>query len=204
MPTKNIPRKDFFTTGEVARILGVAAMTVIKYCKRGDLAVQQSELTGYRRIPRESVVEFMKKRSIPLERLGNVEPPRILIADDEEDVRYTIRHAIKKILPHATVAEAADGYTACLVAGSLSPHLVTLDLQMPQMDGFQVCAAFREVEATRDARILVVTTFGTRQNEEEVRRLGADDFLSKPFSVNDLKAKVRALLGLDARMKVAR
>lgn len=204
MPTKNPARKDFFTTGEVARILGVAAMTVIKYCRRGDLAVRQSELTGYRRIPREAVVAFMKQRSIPLERLASVEPPRILIADDEEDVRYTIRHAIKKIVPNATIAEAADGYTACLIAGSLAPHLVTLDLKMPQMDGFQACAAFRAVEATRDARILVVTTFGTRQNEEEVRRLGADDFLSKPFSVNDLKAKVRALLGLDARVKVAR
>jgi excisionase family DNA binding protein len=201
MSSKNTT-KTFFTTGEVARILGVATMTVIKYCKRGELAVQQSKLTGYRRIPREAVVDFMKKRSIPLERLDTVEPLRILIADDEEDVRYTIRQAIKKLLPEATIAEAADGYTACLMAGSLAPHLVTLDLHMPQMDGFQVCAAFRAVEATRDTRILVVTTYGSRENEEAVRRLGADDLLAKPFSVTDLTAKVRALLGLEARAAV--
>lgn len=202
MSSRTRTRKDHFTTGEVARILGVAPMTVINYCKRGDLAMTQSQLTGYRRIPRSALLAFMKARSIPETRLDAIEPFRLLIADDDAGVRWTIRQSLSILLPGATIVEAADGYTACVEAGSLAPHLITLDLQMPQMNGFQVCESFRSVEKTRGSKILVISTFATRQNIDEVRRLGADDFLSKPFSVNDLKTKISELLGLDVRTQV--
>lgn len=202
MSSRRRTKKDFFTTGEVARVLGVAPMTVINYCKRGELAMNQSALTGYRRIPRDAVLAFMKAHSIPEDRIDRIEPFRVLIADDEPGVRWTIRETIKMLIPDATVVEAADGYTACLEAGSMAPHLVTLDLQMPQMSGFEVCASFRAVEKTRSTKILVITSFGTRENVEEVRRLGADDFLSKPFTVPELKAKISEMLGLDVKKQV--
>lgn len=202
MSSRTRTKKEHFTTGEVARILGVAPMTVINYCKRGALAMTQSQLTGYRRIPRQALLDFMKARSVPAQRIDALEPVRVLIADDDAGVRWTIRETLQLLLPGAVIVEAADGYTACLEAGSLAPHLVTLDLRMPRMDGFQVCESFRAVERTRSAKILVVSTFSTRQNIEEVRRLGADDFLSKPFALPDLRAKVAALLHLDVKTLV--
>lgn len=195
-------QKDFLTTGEVARLLGVASMTVINYCKRGELAVNQSTLTGYRRIPREAVLEFMKKRSMPtdaLEAAFSKAPPKVLIADDDPDVRWSIAETVKQLWPGARIVEAADGYAACLEAGALAPDLVTLDLQMPQMNGFEVCASFRKSAATRQSRILVVTTFSSRDNVDEFRRLGADDFLSKPFKPAELKAKLAQLVPVEAR-----
>ena len=198
MPPRTKAKKDFFTTGEVARVLGVAPMTVINYCKRGDLAMNQSALTGYRRIPRLAVLEFMAARAIPADRLDRIEPHRILICDNEAGERGTIRDALKALLPDAVVVEAADAYVACLQAGAMAPHLITLDLDMPAMRGFEMCGAFRQVECTRNTRILVVTTFVTLQNVDEIRRHGADDFLSKPFSVPDLRAKIGQLLGLAA------
>lgn len=202
MGSRSRKNKDSFTTGEVARILGVAPMTVINYCKRGDLAMTQSQLTGYRRISREALLTFMKARKIPASRLEASEPLRVLIADDDATVRWTIKETLLTLAPEATIVEASDGYLACLEAGKLSPHLVTLDLQMPQMSGFEVCESFRQVETTKHAKILVVSAFSTRQNIEEVRRLGADDFLSKPFAVADLRNKVSELLGLDAKIQV--
>lgn len=203
MQSKKSPEKNFYTTGEVARILGVAAMTVIKYCKRGDLTAEQSKLTRYRRITKESLAAFMKKHSLPESKLEASQPVRVLIADDEKDVRWTIRQVIEKLIPNALIAEASDGYTACLVAGSFAPNLVTLDLQMPQMDGFQVCSAFRSFEATKKARILVVSAFSSRQNREEIRGLGADDFLPKPFTLGDLRAKVAELLKIQVEATAA-
>jgi CheY-like chemotaxis protein len=187
--------KTHFTTGEVARILGVTPVTVINYCTRGLLTATQSTLTRYRRVTRESLAEFLKSHGLPLDVLEQDTPRRVLIVDDEHDVRWAIRQVVERAAPGAAIAEASDGYSACLVAGSFAPDLITLDIQMPQMDGVQVCRALRAFETTRATRILVITAFLGRESREALAGLGADEIVAKPFRVADLTDKVARLLG---------
>src|SRR5688572_24327237 len=89
------------------------------------------------------------------------------------------------------VATAGDGVRALEVAREVSPHLVVLDLMLPGLDGLQVCRALRE---TGDAAIIMVTARSTEEDKLAGLDLGADDYVTKPFSPRELMARIRAVL----------
>jgi len=116
-------------------------------------------------------------------------PARILIVDDEEQ----IRRALKSILSARKydVLAAASGEEALDLAIDNPPDLVILDLAMPGLSGFDVC---RELRAWLAAPILVLSVKGADADKIEALDLGADDYLTKPFSAGELLARIRALL----------
>lgn len=84
------------------------------------------------------------------------------------------------------------------MARSQHPALIVLDVRMPGRSGYQVCAELRRDESTRDILILILTGQGTVASELEGIGAGADERLAKPFNVNDLRARVDALLRMRA------
>jgi len=78
---------------------------------------------------------------------------------------------------------------------SFDPHLVILDLMMPGLDGFKVCAQVKSDPDTEHIKVLIVTGFGSEDNIERALRLGADGYLLKPLSVEQLQERVEDLLG---------
>ena len=115
--------------------------------------------------------------------------PTVLVVDDETAIRSIVRAAVES--DGGTVFEAASGARGLELARAERPSLVVLDLGLPDTDGLAVCRALREWSS---APILVLSA---RHSDEEKARLldaGADDYLTKPFSTLELRARVRAQL----------
>jgi len=121
-----------------------------------------------------------------------VTPPRILVVEDETNIRELV--ALHLRLEHAVPVEAEDGPTALELARQRKFDLVILDLMLPGLDGLTVCRAIRKDSPNQTTPILMLTA--RREETDKVLGLdsGADDYLTKPFGVRELMARVRALL----------
>ncbi|MDP9242717.1 MAG: response regulator transcription factor [Actinomycetota bacterium] len=114
---------------------------------------------------------------------------KILVVDDEEHIRRAVGRALAG--RGYTVEQASDGEQALVAATALDPDLVVLDLNMPVLDGLSVT---RELRKRSAVPILVLSVREDAQDKVAALDLGADDYLTKPFSVDELMARVRALL----------
>jgi DNA-binding response OmpR family regulator len=120
------------------------------------------------------------------------EAPLVLVADDEDDIRSLVSFRLKRA--GYEVITAADGEEALLLATTRLPDLVVLDMMMPKATGLEVTRSMRAHEATKDIPVILLTA---RAQEGDVVRgfeAGADDYVKKPFSPQDLQARVQALL----------
>jgi DNA-binding response OmpR family regulator len=120
------------------------------------------------------------------------EGPLVLVADDEDDIRALVSFRLKRA--GYEVITAADGEEALLLATTRLPDLVVLDMMMPKATGLEVTRSMRAHEATKDIPVILLTA---RAQEGDVVRgfeAGADDYVKKPFSPQDLQARVQALL----------
>ena len=115
---------------------------------------------------------------------------RILIAEDDEGVRGAIRRALEQEGYQVTVAE--DGARALEISENMTPDLYLLDVMMPEVDGLSVCRTLRRRGDTTP--ILVVTARHLISDRVAGLDAGADDYLVKPFALEELLARVRALL----------
>jgi two-component system OmpR family response regulator/two-component system alkaline phosphatase synthesis response regulator PhoP len=118
--------------------------------------------------------------------------PQILVVEDEPNIRELVSLHLR--LEHAEPVETADGQAALDLARRRRFDLVILDLMLPGLDGITVCRAIRRDSANADTPILMLTA--RREESDKVLGLdsGADDYLTKPFGVRELMARVRALL----------
>ena len=115
---------------------------------------------------------------------------RALVIEDDDDVRAALRRAL--LLSGYEVLLAADGAEGLLKAGTEVPDVILLDVGMPQMDGLQVCRALRA--AGNRTPILMLTAREAVADRIEGLDAGADDYLTKPYDVGELEARLRALL----------
>ncbi len=118
--------------------------------------------------------------------------PLALIADDDGTVRTIMREVLEQA--GFRVEEAADGQTALDQFEQLSPDVVLLDVEMPQMDGYTVCKRIRAQESLRATPIFVITGRDDPQSIQHAYEIGATDFLSKPISWTILAHRVRFVL----------
>ncbi len=114
---------------------------------------------------------------------------RILVVDDEPQLRRVMRTALGA--HKYEVVEAASGEEALEALGTRSPDLVLLDINMPGMGGMAAC---RELRANSEAPIIVLSVRNTERDKITALDAGADDYITKPFSVNELMARIRANL----------
>jgi DNA-binding response OmpR family regulator len=117
---------------------------------------------------------------------------RILIVEDDPDIAELVARYLDKA--GFTTERAATGRDALSSIGARLPDLVVLDLMLPQVDGFEVCRAVRGNDATAALPIIMLTARAEESERIVGLELGADDYLAKPFSPNELVARVRALL----------
>jgi two-component system KDP operon response regulator KdpE len=112
-----------------------------------------------------------------------------LVIDDEPQIRRVVRHALADDFPH--VLEAPTGAKGIDLAAAEHPALIILDLGLPDMSGIEVC---NEVRKWSNAAILVLSARHSDQEKVSLLDAGADDYVTKPFSTIEFKARVRALL----------
>jgi two-component system phosphate regulon response regulator PhoB len=124
--------------------------------------------------------------------LGNGGRPTILVVEDEAPLLTLLRYNLEKQGFH--VEEATDGQEALLRVAETAPDLILLDWMLPQLSGLEVCRQLRRRAPTRDLPIIMVTA--RTEDQDAVRALdtGADDYIAKPFVMDALLARIRALL----------
>ena len=121
---------------------------------------------------------------------------KVLIADDQANMRALVRLTLET--GRFEIFEAHDGDAALEVARRERPDLVFLDWTMPGTSGVEVCRALRDDPATAGARIVMLTARSQSEDRETARAVGADDYITKPFSPIELLEKVRDVLGPEA------
>ena len=114
---------------------------------------------------------------------------KILIVDDDAELRELIAFALRQA--GYLVVQAEDGPSALTLYDQEQPHLVILDVNLPGLSGLDVC---RRIRAESDTPIMMLTVRGSEEDQVQALDLGADDYLTKPFSPRTLLARVRALL----------
>jgi DNA-binding response OmpR family regulator len=117
---------------------------------------------------------------------------RILIADDEPNILISLEYLMKRQGHEVIVAR--DGQEALDLLRAHAPRLVLLDVMMPRKSGFEVCAELRADEALKDTLVLMLTAKGRDTDVAKGLGVGADAYMTKPFSTKELVQKVADLL----------
>jgi DNA-binding response OmpR family regulator len=118
---------------------------------------------------------------------------RILVVEDEHDIAGLIKHTLERT-PGTQVEMAFTGDAAIRAVRECEPHLIVLDLNLPLLSGFEVCRILRQRPATHHIPIIMVTARTQEVDRVSGLDLGADDYVTKPFSLRELAARVRAVL----------
>jgi len=113
---------------------------------------------------------------------------RVLVADDNPAGLELVRESLKPYT--SSIVEAANGREALEKIRSSRPDLVLLDIQMPEMDGYQVVRAIRRDPELKDLRVVALTAFAMEGDREKALEAGFDDYITKPVTVSKLKAQI--------------
>ncbi|WP_026475917.1 sigma-54-dependent transcriptional regulator [Alkaliphilus transvaalensis] len=119
---------------------------------------------------------------------------KILVVDDEKNMRWALRKALEK--EKYVVYEASNGKEAIEKFNSCNPNLVLLDLKMPAMDGLEALKKIKVLN--EEVPIIMITAHGTMETAIEAMKIGALDYISKPFEVEELKVTIQKALGFGA------
>lgn len=119
--------------------------------------------------------------------------PLVLAADDDTLIRELIQFRLER--SGYAVVTASDGDEALRLARERLPDLVVLDVMMPGMNGYEVTRALRADEATKRIPVILLTARVQEADVAQGFEAGADDYLTKPFSPQELRARVQAILG---------
>jgi len=119
-------------------------------------------------------------------------PASILIVDDEANIVLSLEFLMKQAGYHVRVAR--DGEAALTAVAAQPPDLILLDAMMPKRDGFDVCQAIRADPKWAGIRIIMLTAKGRDVERDKGLALGADDYITKPFSTRDVVERVKQVL----------
>jgi DNA-binding response OmpR family regulator len=122
---------------------------------------------------------------------------KILVIEDEKDIRDAIKSMLEN---NYEIQIAEDGLSGLKSIIRSTPELILLDLNMPYLDGFQVCKALRSDHEFDNLIIIILTAYDTANDRTKAFELGADDYMSKPFDASELVARIQRKL--DARKNI--
>ena len=193
--------KTVFTTGEAAKICKVSQQTIIRCFDNGQLKGFRVPGSRFRRIPREMLYKFMKDNGIPTDALESGKRKVLLVDDDVELVEL-----MTKVLEEDgrfEVRVATTGFDAGMMVKEYRPDLIVLDVMLPDINGKEVCQRVREDRSLEDVRILCISGMIEDDKIHELRLAGADEFLHKPFDIEELIDRMCGLLEIEPVPTVA-
>lgn len=132
-------------------------------------------------------------------RPGSTQPslpalPRVLVVEDEDNIAVALEFLLRREgYDHDRVASGAEALPRIR---DTHPDLVLLDVMLPEMSGYEICAGIRTDPGLAGVKVLMMTARGSAQERKRGLELGADGFISKPFELGDLRAEVRRLLAV--------
>src|SRR6478752_1389471 len=188
--------KTVFTTGEAAKICKVSQQTIIRCFDNGQLKCFRVPGSKFRRIPREALYKFMRDNNIPTDALESGKR-KVLLVDDDPEVVETINRALQDD-GRFEVRIASNGFDAGMMVKEYRPDLLVLDVMLPDINGKEVCQRVRADSALEDVRILCISGMIEEDKIADLKLSGADDFLHKPFEIEQLIDRMCGLLEIES------
>jgi len=181
-------QKAVFTTGEAAKICKLSQQTIIRCFDSGRLEGFRVPGSRFRRIPRDSLIKFMKANDIPLDGIEDGKA-RVLVVDDDPEIIDLLTDALEGD-GRFEVSAARTGYDAGLMTQQIRPAVLLLDYELPDVNGEVVCSAIRNHPELGHTKIIVISGRARSSDVDRLLAAGADDFIQKPFDIKDLVDRV--------------
>ena len=189
---------------EIANICGVVNQTAINWIRSGHLKAFSTP-GGQYRVYSDDLIDFMKKRGmrIPAEILDTegkenyTKPQSILIVDDDQGLNAVLKKYLEKIFPDSPFYQAFDGFDAGLQMVDKQPYCVLLDLDLPGINGFDLCKRLKTTDEFNKPYVIIITALEDDDVKQQVLKLGADLFFKKPLNLSILAEKMQNLLKKD-------
>ncbi len=186
--------KSVFTTGEVAQVCGISQQTVIRCFDNGMLRGFRVPGSKFRRIPRESLVQFMKDHGIPIAKL-QTDRKKVLIVDDQKDIVEMLAAVLTRD-GRFEVRTASNGFDAGAMTKDFRPDLILLDYMLPDINGNVVCQRVRQDKDLAATKIIIISGAVHPEEFKALLAAGADDFVKKPFEIDRLIARMVELVAV--------
>ena len=187
---------EILTVSQAGKYCNVSSKTIINWIDAGYIKAYKT-VGGHRRIKEEDLDKFLRERGMPLpDEPGREERKKILVVDDDRIIVETIVRALEEDEYGYEMISAADGFEAGLQINHFKPHLLILDIMMPDINGYEVCQKIKSNPETRDTKIVVLSAYLDDEAFKQMKEYGADACFSKPLPLEQLKFEVAKLLGL--------
>ncbi len=187
--------KTVFTTGEAAKICKVSQQTIIRCFDNGSLKGFRVPGSRFRRIPRDQLYSFMKDNGIPTDALESGKK-KLLIVDDDPDLVELISEGFQRD-GRFEIRTVNNGFAAGMGVKEFRPDLVILDVMLPDINGKEVCQRVRSDSTLDMVKIICISGMVEQDKVDALRLAGANDFMQKPFSVDDLLDRACDLLDIE-------
>lgn len=180
-----------YTTFEAARICHVTHHSIKNWIKQGLIRASRTP-GGHYRILEEDLDTFREQYDMfPREKKPSKK--RIMVVDDDPDALALMSNILAE--EGYELVKVSNATEVGLKAVQMTPDLILLDFLMPEINGFEVCKALRANELTRSIPIMAVTCLTKEEDIERIFECGADEYLPKPFKVDQIREKVEELIG---------
>ena len=190
--------KELFTTGEAAEICRVSQQTIIRCFDSGRLEGFRVPGSKFRRIPRESLVKFMKDNAIPLDGMETGKK-KVLVVDDDAEIVDLLVEVLSRD-GRFDVKTATSGYEAGIQTQRFRPDCILLDYMLPDVNGNVVCHTIRKNPEFENIRIIIVSGVIKQEEIDQLLKSGAQDFVKKPFDINDLIKRICVSLEMQQKL----
>ena len=184
--------KDLFTTGEAADVCRVSQQTIIRCFDTGRLEGFRVPGSKFRRIPRASLLKFMKDNGIPQDNLDSGKR-KVLIVDDDAEIVELISEVLSRD-GRFEVRTAGSGYEAGIATQQFRPDLILLDYMLPDVNGNVVCQTIRKNPEFEAIKVIIVSGVIRQDEIDQLLKSGAQGFVKKPFTIDELTGKIASVL----------
>lgn len=186
--------KSVYTTGEVSQICNVSQQTVIRCFDSGKLKGFRVPGSRFRRIPRESLLNFMKEHNIPLDQLETGKK-RVLVVDDDDAILEMFSELFERD-GRFEIQTAQTGYDAGVLTESFRPDVMLLDFKLPDINGNVVCRTVRANSNYGHMKIIIISGVADPDEVKDLMDAGADEFIKKPFQIESVISRVAEMVNL--------
>lgn len=184
--------KELYTTGEAADICNVSQQTIIRCFDSGKLTGFRIPGSRFRRIPRDSLVKFMKDHDMPLKNLESGKK-KVLIVDDDQEIVELMVDVLGRD-GRFDIRTASSGYDAGIMTQQFRPDLIILDYMLPDVNGNVVCQTIRKNDEFANTKIMIVSGVVNPDEIDNLLKAGAQDFVKKPFNISQIVEKIISVL----------
>lgn len=196
--SKEFEKTIVYSALEVANICGVANQTAINWIRNGYLKAYSTP-GGQYRVYADDLVKFMTERNMRVpENLASLcntsSNSSILVVEDDMGLNTVLHQYLSKEFAGAQIYQAFDGFEAGALMTSKKPSVVVLDLNLPGVDGFELCKKINSSDDFGNPAIIVITALQDSGIEDKIQEMNAVAFFRKPVVLDELSQAIKAAL----------